>query len=302
MFAMQQENSQKNKAVLYLVITALLWSMGGILIKSITWNPLAIAGTRSIIAVLVMLAVNPHPKFTWSGAQLGAAVAYALTMIFFVTATKLTTAANAILLQYTAPIYAALFGAWFLGERATKLDWLTILLVLGGMAFFFGDQLSLGGMLGNLAAIVSGVFFAGTAIFMRKQKDGSNLESLMLGNLFTAIIGLFFMFDGNTPNLQGWIALGILGVFQIGVAYIFYAKAMKQVTALEGLLIPVLEPILNPVWVGIFLHERPGKFAVFGGLIVLGAVTMRSVILLKRQNNYKTKEEVDGCHQSIDLL
>lgn len=299
---MQQENSQRNKAVLYLVITALLWSMGGILIKSVAWNPMAIAGTRSAIAILVMLAFNPHPKFTWSGAQIGGAVAYALTMILFVSATKLTTAANAILLQYTAPIYAALFGAWFLGERVTKLDWLTILLVFGGMTFFFGDQLSTGGMLGNFMAILSGVFFAATAIFMRKQKDGSTIESLMLGNFFTMIIGLFFMFEGDYPNLQGWLALGVLGVFQIGVSYIFYAKAMKHVTAFEGLLIPVLEPILNPIWVGIFLHEKPGKFAVLGGLIVLGAVTLRSGIVLKRRSHGKTKKEMNGCNKSIDIL
>jgi drug/metabolite transporter (DMT)-like permease len=123
----------------YLVASALLWSVGGVLIKWVEWHPLAIAGVRSAIAAATLWAVLRRPRFDWSAAQIGGAVAYAATVLLYVSAVKLTTAANAILLQYTAPIYVALFGAWFLGERTTWLDWLAIACSLGGMALFFRD-------------------------------------------------------------------------------------------------------------------------------------------------------------------
>ena len=138
----------------------ILWSFGGLLIKWVDWSPLAISGGRSGIAALVFLAYLRRPRFTWSPVQLGAAVAYSATVITFVVANKLTTAANAILLQYTAPIYAALLGWWFLRERVTWRDWLTMGVVSGGMALFFIDKLSLGGMWGNLLAMLSGVTWA----------------------------------------------------------------------------------------------------------------------------------------------
>lgn len=273
---------QRERALGYLVITALLWSLGGLLIKSVAWNPLAIAGMRSAIALLPMLAFTKRSRFTWSGAQLGGAVAYAATVSLFVVANKLTTAANAILLQYTAPIYVALFGTWFLGEKATKTDWLAIGATFGGMLLFFADRLSPGGMLGNFIAILSGIAFAGTAMCLRKQKNASPLESVILGNILTAFIGLPFMFSGPYPDATGWAALLLLGLFQLGFSYILYATAMKHVTALEGILIPILEPILNPVWVALLLGEKPGRFAVVGGLIVLAAVTGRSAATLRQ--------------------
>ena len=115
------------KAIVFLALSAILWSFGGLFIKLVSWNPMAIAGLRSFIAVLVLLAYVRHPRFTWSFPQMGGAIAYAVTVTLFVLATKLTTAANAILLQYTAPIYVALLGAWFLGERAEWFDWIIIL-------------------------------------------------------------------------------------------------------------------------------------------------------------------------------
>jgi len=262
---------------------ALCWSLGGLLIKSVAWPPLAVAGGRGFIAAAFLAVFAPRFRFTWSAAQIGGAVAYAATTILFVTATKLTTAANAILLQYTAPVWIALFGAWFLGERATRADWLTIAIVFCGMGLFFCDDLRLAGLAGNLIALASGVAFASMTLLLRKQKDTSAEESIFLGNLLAGVVGLPFMFSAQTfPSVRGWIALALLGVVQLGVSYLLYARAIRHITALEAVLIPVIEPILNPIWVLLALGERPGPLSLLGGVVVLAAVTVRTVHSLRR--------------------
>ena len=257
---------------------ALCWSLGGLLIKSVAWPPLAVAAGRGFIAAAFLAAFAPRFRFTWSAAQIGGAIAYASTTVLFVTANKLTTAANAILLQYTAPVWIALFGAWFLGERATRADWATIAVVFGGMALFFCDDLRLSGVTGNLVALASGVAFASMTLLLRKQKDTSAVESIFLGNLLAGVIGLpFIVQSGLLPNTGSWIALGLLGTVQLGFSYLLYSRAIRHVTALEAVLIPVIEPILNPVWVLLMLGERPGPLSLLGGVIVLTAVTLRTL-------------------------
>lgn len=279
------------KAILYLVITALLWSLGGLLIKLVNANALAIAGTRSAIASLIIWMYLRKPKFTWSAAQIGAALAYTGTVIFFVVANKLTTAANAILLQYTAPVYVAILGAWLLKEKVKLYDWGAILLTIGGMVLFFMDSLDTGGIVGNIIALLSGISFALFTVFMRMQKDGSPLESVLLGNALTALIGLPFLFR-NMPDTKGWIGLLILGVVQLGVPYILYASAVKHLTALETILIPVLEPVLNPVWVYLTIGEAPGTMAFVGGAVVLVVITAWCSIpaIMNRRRNSNSTE------------
>lgn len=272
-----ESRTDRIRALFFLGLTAVLWSMGGLLIKSIHTNPMAIAGTRSAIAALLILAVIRRPKLEFSGTKIIGAVCYALTVFLFVTATKMTTAANAILLQYTAPIYVALFSAKILKEKISWFDWAVIAVVLGGMGVFFLDKFSAGHFWGNLIAIASGVAFAGVAIFLRKQKDESPLESIFWGNVLTALIGLPFLI-GSVPGPTGWGCLLILGIVQLGFSYILYASAIKHVTALEAILIPVLEPILNPLWVLLFIGEKPGRWSLVGGGIVLVAVTVRCVM------------------------
>jgi drug/metabolite transporter (DMT)-like permease len=272
--------SERSESILLLAITATLWSLGGLLIKSINLNPIAIAGMRSAFASVILLIVLKKPKFTWSKPQIGAAAAYAATVVLFVMANKMTTAANAILLQYTAPIYVAILGAWFLKERTTSFDWLIVFIVIGGMCLFFLDKLSTNGVFGNIVALASGVSFACLTIFMRMQKDGSPLESIFLGNILTVIVALPFMFQG-APTRSGWINLVLLGVVQLGIPYVLYSKAIKHVTALEAILIPVLEPILNPLWVFLVLGEAPGIWALIGGFVVIAAVTFRCLKSVK---------------------
>jgi drug/metabolite transporter (DMT)-like permease len=130
---------------------------------------------------------------------------------------------------------------------------------------------------------VSGIGFASFVLFMRRQKNESPFETVVLGNLFTGLIGLPFMF-WSVPDARSWIGLVFLGVIQIGLSYVLYSEAIRHVTALEATLIPGLEPILNPIWVFLILGERPGKWALIGGFIVLISVTVRSLIAIRRKD------------------
>lgn len=280
--ALRYAGSERRLAVFLMIMTNLLWSSGGLLIKGVDWNPIAISGARSAVsAVVIWLAFRGQP-LTWSKAQIGGALAYAATVLTFVAATKLTTAANAILLQYTMPIYVALFGAWALNEKPTTADWATIGVIAGGMGLFFLDQLSPGGLLGNICGAISGVTLAAFCLCMRKQKDASPFGTVLLGNIITTVVSLPFMI-GSSPGTEGLINLALLGIFQLGLAYIFYSLAIKHVTALETALIGAIEPVLNPVWVFLVLGEKPGLWAAAGGCIILVAVTVRCIRTAKAQ-------------------
>lgn len=275
-------NTAHSRSVTLLVIAALFWSLGGLLIKAIDWPPLAVAGGRGLIAGLFLLLTNRGLRFHFSRDQVLGAVAYAACTVTFCTATKLTTAANAILLQYTAPVWVALFGAWFLGERAVRADWITIFAVLGGMGLFFADSLELTHLVGNLVAVLSGVLFAAMTIALRRQKDSSAVESIILGNFIAFAVGAWWIVDAPALDPRGWTALLALGIVQLGASYWLYARAIRHVTALEAVLIPVIEPILNPLWVLLWSGERPSALSLAGGVVVLAAVTLRAVMSVRR--------------------
>ncbi|WP_093689661.1 DMT family transporter [Sporolituus thermophilus] len=258
-------------ALFFLALVAVLWSSGGVMIKSVAWPPLAIAGLRSLIAAAVIWLAFRKERLHFSRIQLAGAVAYCGMVTSFVTATKLTTAANAILLQYTAPIYVALLSGWLLREKVTRRDVLTIGVVFGGMIFFFLDKVSTGGMLGNILGIVSGISFALFVIFTRMQKDHAPFGSVLLGNILTFFLSLPVLPD-ITFTVFNLAIISVLGVFQLGLAYVIYSYAIRHVRALEATLITSIEPILNPIWVFLFLGEIPGPYSLIGGAIVLFAV------------------------------
>jgi len=220
------------------------------------------------------------PKITWSKAQIGGAVSYTATVILFVAANKLTTAANAILLQFTAPIFVAILGLLILKEKIRSYDYIAILVVFGGMFLFFIDDVGGGSLLGNILAVVSGFFLACVTIALRFQKDGSPIETTLMGNWLTFIVSIPFIVKG-LPDIKSILAIIVLGVFQLGIAYIFYASAIKHLSAIEAILITVIEPLLNPIWVFLFAGEKPSLYAVLGGLVVIVAVTARSIIASK---------------------
>ena len=268
----------RNRAILLLVLAGSLWSLGGVLIKSIDWPPLAISGLRGGIAAIVIYLYSRGNKITISRSKIFAACCYALVVTLFVMANKLTTAGNAILLQYTAPIYVALFGYMFLGEKSSLIDWMTIVILLTGLGFFFIDELTFDGFTGNILAILSGMSFAALTLLLRKQKDESPSDSILLGNVLTLIIGLPIISTSISIEIKPIILVLLLGVFQLGIPYILYTTAIKHVKALDAIIFPIIEPILNPILVFFILGETLGSWAFFGGVLVLGGVVVRGVL------------------------
>lgn len=271
----------RKRALLYLVLTAALWSFSGVTVKMIDWNPLAIASGRSLIAGITIslllgrgLRFKEYGRAHWMTGFFLAGVSFS-----FVAATKLTTAANAILLQYTAPAWVAILSPWFLGERVRKLDWFFVGLVFTGMALFFKGQLSPEGLNGNLLAVLSGLLFGGTAMSLKSKglKGDSAVDAVILGNFLAFILGLYFW----RPPWPGALAILVLifsGVVQFGISYYLYSRAASSVSSLEMVVITTIEPIVNPVWVWLILGERPGGWALLGGLFVLSSVTVWSFI------------------------
>lgn len=271
--------TERRHAVVLLVLSAVLWSTGGLLIKWIAWPALAVAGMRSAIAAAVLLLVLREWRCRWSWLYVSGGLAGAASMVGFVVATKLTSAANAIFLVYTAPLYVALLSVWVLREPIRGVDWLTILLVLLGMGCFCVEQLSSQGWTGNLCALGSGLALAWLVVCLRKQAAVSPLTTLLLANVLVAVAGVPYMFAAM-PDLASWGALLFAGVVQLGVPTVLYCKAIPHVRAIEAALIPVIEPVLNPFWVFLLVGEVPSGWALFGGAIDLGAVTMRGLALV----------------------
>ncbi len=276
---------ERLKYPLLLVLVALMWSASGFCVKQIDWNPVAIAGARSGFAAVTVLVLCRKTKINWGIPTITGAVSYALMLLSFITALKMTTSANAIMLQYTAPIYVAVLGALFLRERPHFYDWLTIGAVIIGMLLFFRDQMVPGGMTGNFVAIFSGVMSAVYAVSMRKQKHGSPFASVLLGHILAFICGAFFMFSGS-PGWSGWLVIALLGVLQIGIPSVLYSVAIKHVTALEASIITMVEPLVNPIWVFLIIGEQPGFWAMVGGVVILLAISARYILpaIFSRRN------------------
>jgi drug/metabolite transporter (DMT)-like permease len=269
----------QKKAVIYMVLAAILWSTAGMLIKLVDLHPMAIAGMRSGIAAIVMLPFINLNKDLFQKNKLLGAILYSLTVILFVNANKLTTSVNAIFLQFTAPIWVALFSRWFLKTKIRRSDWITIIVIFFGMGLFFLDNLSTGRLIGNIIGLISGITFAGMIIAFKQ--DGAPIGTVFIGNVFNALICLPFYFL-TVPNTESIIGLVLLGVFQVGLAYILYTKAIGHLSVIEAILIPALEPLLNPIWVLLIIHESPSSKAIIGGIIVISALITRSIYQAKK--------------------
>lgn len=265
------------RAVLAVAGAAILWSSGGLFIKLAPMPALAVACGRSLIAGLFYLAVlRPRLRL----ARWTTAAAYAGCIVTFVSATKLTTAANAIFLQYTGPAYVLLLSPWVLDEPLRPIDVVCVGLSLAGMSLFFVGKVEAGQTLGNVLGVVSGVFFALTIVLLRRDARGGRddaLPSTTLGNLLAAAVTLPWAVKALPISGNGVLVLLYLGVIQLGVAYWLFVKGVRKVPAAEASLISMLEPVLNPVWVLIGTGERPGAWAIGGGAIVIGAVVLRTL-------------------------
>jgi drug/metabolite transporter (DMT)-like permease len=280
----QVQNKNASAGILAMAATAFLWSIAGLFIKVIDWNPIAIAGMRSLIASFVILFYLKHPKIHLSFPQVAAAVANAATMLLFVSANKTTTAANAIVLQYLAPVLTVFFGSIFLKERARAEHYAALPLVAAGMILMFFDELGGGKLFGNILAVISAVTFSIFFVFMRRQKDGSPLESILLSHWITAVICIIVSFFLPVPHvtLKSLAAISVLGIVQIGLSAILFSIAIKRVSAVQANLIAVIEPVFNPIWVFFAIGEYPGANTLIGGCIIIFAVTVASIISARR--------------------
>ncbi len=267
---------QRRKAILMLVITALLWSTSGVLVKALSWGPVSILAGRGLFTSIVFLLYMRRLPAKWTRWMLLAASMSILTQFLFVTSTKLTTAANSIFLQYTAPIYVVLLGYWLLREKPSRSDWVSMGLIFLGLFLFFGDQLSPEGFYGNILAVISGVTSAVMMVAFRAQKDAHPEDSILVASLVMAVLG-FPSILKESWTVTNWSIVAYLGIFQIGLAFILFTKSIKHIPALEANLIGTLEPILNPVWVFLFLGEAMGSSALLGGLVVLSGVIVSAV-------------------------
>lgn len=269
--------TKEKNAMLKMLLCACLWSIAGIIIKMVDMNSFAIAGFRSLFAaaaVAVFMAATKK-RIIISGKTAAGAVFLCATFLAFVAANKLTTAANAIVLQFTAPIFVMLIEATAAHKRPRLFDALAVALTLGGISLFFVDSLGSGRTAGDIIAVFAGLFLGLFFFIVGESQGDEKISGILFGQLLTAVIGIpFVFFTQNTVNAQGIAWLAVLGVFQLGIPYILLSEASKYCPPLACSLISVAEPLLNPVWVALFYGEIPGLAALFGGVIVVAAVTL----------------------------
>ncbi|MGC3998635.1 MAG: DMT family transporter [Anaeromyxobacter sp.] len=264
------------KSRLQLLAAAALWSTAGAAMKLCHLSGWQIAGGRSLIAGLFLLALVPESRRRPTWPVLLTALAYAGTVILFAISNKLTTAANAIFIQDTAPLWVLLLSPLVLGERPARGELLAVPVFGIGLAMFFLDELSPGQLNGNLVALASGVAFAFCILGLRKVHF-HGAAALVWGNLIAAAIALPLWTTGPAARPLDLGLLLFLGVFQLGLSYLLFARGVSGVTALEASLLVLLEPVLNPIWTFLFTGEVPGPWALAGGAVVLGATVWRTV-------------------------
>jgi len=264
------------KSRLLLLAAAVLWSSAGAVIKLSALDVWQLAGGRALVATLFLAAVVPTARRRLSGRLLAVAVAYALTTVLFVLANKLTTAANAIFLQDTAPLWVLLFSPWALGERPSRGELLSIPVFGLGLGLFFLDQLSPGQLTGNLVALAAGVAFGASIIGLRRL-GAEGPAALVWGNLLAAAVTLPLWPLGPSAGVADLGAIVFLGVFQLGLAYLCFSMGLRGTPAVEASLLVLLEPVLNPVWTYLFAGERPGPWSLAGGAVILLATAWRTL-------------------------
>ncbi len=284
--------SSRSTARLELAGAAILFSTGGAAVKAVDFTGWQITCLRSGIAAIAIWLMTRDARRAWTGRHLVVGVAYAATLTLFVLANRLTTAANAIYLQSTAPLYLAILAPWLLREPTRRQDLAFMAAVGLGLALFFVGvdppvESAPDPLQGNLLAAASGLTWALTVCGLRWMGSagsarGSAVVAVMAGNVIAALGALPFALPVGRHGLEDWALVGYLGVFQIALAYMLVTRALTTIPALEASLILLIEPVLNPVWAWIFHGERPNPWALVGGGVILGATTVRTVLDARR--------------------
>lgn len=277
--------TSQNQARLQLILAAFLFSTGGAAIKASTLTGWQVASFRSGIAAVTLLLLVPATRRGWGWRPALVGVAYAATLILFVTANKLTTSANTIFLQATSPVYLLLLGPLFLKEPVRRRDLWVVAAVLAGLVLFFiGNEAPVvtapDPAKGNVLALMSGVSFAVTIAGLRwlsRGKEDSGIATVAIGNLIAFLWALPFALP-VVSSTGDWVVMLYLGAIQIGLAYACLTRGLRSVPALEASLLLMVEPVLNPVWSWLAHGERPSHWALLGGALIIGATAAQAAV------------------------
>ena len=283
----------RNKAIIEILLCAALWSVAGILMKQIPWSGFVIAGFRSLLAgaVMAVYMAARRLKLTFTRRSLSGGAALCATMTLFSVANKMTTAANAIVLQFTSPIWILLISALFLKKRFRRADLLAVAFTFFGIVLFFMDGLRAGNMAGNCVALGSGLCFGLYYMSLGDCPEEDRMSAVAIAHALTFLVGVPAMFATKPePDMAAIVCLVVLGVLQLGVPYVLLAHASGWCPPLICALLGALEPLLNPVWVAIFDGERPGVTALIGGVIVICAVTALCIYDARHDGSKKEAE------------
>jgi drug/metabolite transporter, DME family len=286
--------SLKNRArvspLLLVFGAALLWSTGGLFIKATNLSAFALSFGRSLLAAITIAIFTRREGFGINLVSALTSLLYAALLILFVLATKMTTAANAIFLQYTAPVYVLILEPLFYKEKFRSRDFVTVAACLAGMSLFFVGQLRPQDVTGNLLALASGVCFALFFLLLRhsKARDVNRASSAIYGNLIVVVLCAPAVFSAvqNGISAADYARIAYLGIVQIGFAYLLLTLAMARgVRSLDAGLIGYVEPVLNPIWVFLFIGERPSGWAIIGGSIIIVSVLVHSLNQARAKNS-----------------
>ncbi len=270
--------SPRNKGRIYIVLTALLWGLAGVCVKSIPWSPFCIMAVRGVLSVLIIGAGRRSFRMRVTKKTLLGTAMESLTGILYMSSIKLTTAATAIVLQYTAPMLVFLYTVLKEKKKPRLVETLITLAVFGGCALSFIDDLAPGNLLGNLLGLASGFTFAAQIVIFSDEKANAG-SGVMLSNLISLFACLPFFFLGGAADFSGrtlfWVL--VLGVFQYGFANLFYSRGCAALPQTETSLLLTIEPIFNPIPVWLVTGEAPGPKALAGFVIVIAGVTAHTV-------------------------
>jgi drug/metabolite transporter, DME family len=277
---------------LQLVVTAVLFSTGGAAIKAVHFSGWQIAACRALVTLASLLVMIPEARH-WSRRTMLVGITYGATTLQYVLANKLTTAANTVFIQNTYPLFIALAAPWVLREHVTRRDLVQLAAMLLGLALFFvGTEARYATaphpLLGNVLAAGSALAWGTTVIGYRwlsrddPTQGGRIAAAAASGNLFACLIALPFALPLQPGTPADWAIVGYLGVFQLGLAYVFLTRAIPRVRALEASLFLMVEPVLNPVWAWLVHGERPSGWAVAGGAVILAATAGKALAAARR--------------------
>lgn len=277
--------TEHQKGILAIISAALLWSTGGLFIKLISLDAYQLSFYRSIFSALTFVLLFRKKVLVFNLPVFLNGIFYAGILILFVVATKLTTAANAIFLQYTAPIYVLIFEPLLLKTKLKAVNVISVFIAFLGITLFFVGEISPSHLEGNLVALLSGICFAAFLIGIRKSSEEFRVPAIFWGNIFIPVLCFNSVYPEFNISLENFLMVVYLGIFQIGLAYAIFTYSIKRIEGIEAALIAMIEPVMNPIWVYLGYGEKPSPFAILGGIIILATITIRTIITEKQRLN-----------------